>query len=197
MKKKIKEKDGMESRGERLRKLREAKGLSLEEVHRRTKIHIGILQALEKDAVDNLAPAYVKGLLKIYCVFLGVAAEDFIADYAKKVSNTGGSDSGVIKPGPDLVKPHVNVAVVKRQIKLRPLIVIAVLLILAASAFKFGRNISAYKALQLKKPVLPDVVVLKPQTPSLAQPVLTKLKLGISAKEDCWLEVILIPDAGL
>jgi cytoskeletal protein RodZ len=61
-----------ESIGVKLKKARQEKGLSLEEVRKKTKIHLNILKALEGDSLTNLSPIYLKGFLKIYCNFLGV-----------------------------------------------------------------------------------------------------------------------------
>ncbi|MCM8780935.1 MAG: DUF4115 domain-containing protein [Candidatus Omnitrophica bacterium] len=70
-----------ESAGARLKRLRLQKGLSLQEVHRHTKIHINILKAIEEDSLTSISPVYIKGFLKIYCKFLGVDPKDYIPDY--------------------------------------------------------------------------------------------------------------------
>lgn len=71
------------SSGKRLKQVRMEKGLSLEEVHKKTKIHLNILKSIEDDNLVNLNPVYVKGFLKIYCKFLGVQENDFISGYAQ------------------------------------------------------------------------------------------------------------------
>ena len=71
----------MESAGERLKKIRLEKGLSLEEAQKKTKIHLNILKAIEGDTITNLNPIYLKGFLKIYCKFLGFDPKDYVADY--------------------------------------------------------------------------------------------------------------------
>lgn len=70
-----------EQTGAHLKKIRLAKGLSLEEAHKQTRIHTRILKALEGDSLTNLSPVYVRSFLKIYCRFLGVDPKDYIADY--------------------------------------------------------------------------------------------------------------------
>jgi len=178
----VKEKDAPETRGERLRKLREAKGLSLEEVHQRTKIHIRVLKALEEDAMDKISPAYVKGLLKIYCTLLGVDPKDFIEEYTEDKSKLDIS-------GSSLVKPQVKISVLKEGLKIKPIIVVVCLLIVGLIAFKFGKGISIHRVVRLKKPAVTTAVpTKKSQIPSTTS-VITKPKLGIRAKEDCWLEV--------
>lgn len=175
-----KEKEAKESRGERLRSLRKAKGLSLEEVHQRTKIHIGVLKALEEDTVVNMAPAYVKGLLKIYCSFLGVDFKDFIEEQSKEEYV---SDSTPIKP-------RVSIAVIKKgvKLKLRPIIFVVCLLVLTIALFKIGQGISIRQKSGFKKESPTEVVSTKKEVSSPA-PVITNPRLGIRAKENCWLEV--------
>lgn len=70
----------MHFKGEELKKIRLAKGLSLEDVHKKTKIHLNILRAIEGDAITNLSPVYLKGFLKIYCGLLGANPDDFISE---------------------------------------------------------------------------------------------------------------------
>lgn len=58
--------------GARLRQRRQAKGLSLEEVSRATKIHLNVLTLIETDrASASLNPVYLKGFLKTYGGYLG------------------------------------------------------------------------------------------------------------------------------
>ncbi len=71
----------MESAGERLKKVRLSKGIKLEDVHKKTRIHMNILQALEGDGVTDLNPIYLKGFLKLYCHYLGVDPKNYIPDY--------------------------------------------------------------------------------------------------------------------
>jgi cytoskeletal protein RodZ len=59
--------------GTRLKKSREAQGLSLDIVHEGTKIPMDALRAIEEGySVRTLSPFYYKGFLKIYGDFLGV-----------------------------------------------------------------------------------------------------------------------------
>lgn len=70
----------MDRAGERLKKIRLDKGLSIEEVAKKTKVALNILKAIEDDSFINLEPVYVKGFIKIYCNFLGVQPADFISE---------------------------------------------------------------------------------------------------------------------
>lgn len=69
--------------GEKLRKAREAKGLSLEQVEEATKIVRSYLQALEDEEFERLpAPVYVKGFLRNYASYLGLDAQEVLSLYS-------------------------------------------------------------------------------------------------------------------
>ena len=70
----------MKFQGEKLKKVRLEKGLSLEEAQKKTKIHINILKAIEGDSITNLEPIYIKGFLKIYCKYLGVDFKECVSE---------------------------------------------------------------------------------------------------------------------
>ncbi|MFH0826474.1 MAG: helix-turn-helix domain-containing protein [Candidatus Omnitrophota bacterium] len=70
--------------GAGLKKIRLEKGIRLEEVHKKTKIHINILKAIEGDGLTNLNPVYLKGFIKIYCNFLGVDPKEYSAEQHKE-----------------------------------------------------------------------------------------------------------------
>ncbi|MFH1398181.1 MAG: helix-turn-helix domain-containing protein [Candidatus Omnitrophota bacterium] len=80
----------MDSRGARLKKIRLEKGLNLEEAHKKTKIHLNVLKAIEEDSFINLSPIYIHGFLKIYCEFLEVNPDDYISDYKEKPQISAG-----------------------------------------------------------------------------------------------------------
>lgn len=57
--------------GELLRKKREALKLTIEEVHRHTKISMEVLKSLEQDDIESfVSEAYLKGFLRNYAQFL-------------------------------------------------------------------------------------------------------------------------------
>lgn len=76
----------VEPAGEKLKKIRQSKGLSLEDVQKKTKIHANIIKAIEGESLTNLSPIYLKGFLKIYCQFLGVDPKECIPDYKASVT---------------------------------------------------------------------------------------------------------------
>ncbi|MDD5679978.1 MAG: DUF4115 domain-containing protein [Candidatus Omnitrophica bacterium] len=74
--------NSLDTIGERLRSARESKGLSLEDVHKATKIHPRTLEALEKGRLeDKVGVAYVKVFLKSYAAYLGMDARHIVEEY--------------------------------------------------------------------------------------------------------------------
>lgn len=76
----------MQTLGAKLRSIRESKGITLEEAHKKTKLSINVLRALEEDNFANFSPIYIKGFLKIYAKFLAVDANSFLQEYNKLIS---------------------------------------------------------------------------------------------------------------
>ncbi|MFH1678173.1 MAG: helix-turn-helix domain-containing protein [Candidatus Omnitrophota bacterium] len=220
-KKVVKEKEpmdaapGTETSGQQLRRLREAKGLRLEDVHEKTKIHARIIKELEEDAAAYMAPAYIKGLLKIYCAFLGVDPKGFFEEKVKEepkksdikdVPINGRISSPLTEPkldNPSIKKPGIaaqkrtlrnpevalrNIAFGKNKVKIKSLIFVISLLILAVFPFLIGKKISVYRASRLNKSV-PVKAVPAPGGSFSAAVITGKPRLGIRAKRDCWLEV--------
>jgi len=68
----------IETAGSRLKKIRQERGLSLEDLQKKTKVHLNVLRAIEGDSISNLSPIYLKGFIKIYCGCLGLDVKDFI-----------------------------------------------------------------------------------------------------------------------
>ena len=67
-----------------LKELREARGLSLDEVYRNTRISLVNLEALEKGEFQHLPPpVYTKGYLKDYAKLLDVEEKQLISRYEK------------------------------------------------------------------------------------------------------------------
>jgi cytoskeletal protein RodZ len=69
----------MDTLGEFLKKERESRGFSMEQVHKATRISRIMLEALENDYCDQLpAKPFVKGFVVNYCKFLKIDSKDVI-----------------------------------------------------------------------------------------------------------------------
>lgn len=72
----------MESIGKYLKKHREARAMSVEEVARATRIPVPSIERLENDHFDDLpGEVFVRGFLKAYARSVGLHVEDVLARY--------------------------------------------------------------------------------------------------------------------
>jgi cytoskeleton protein RodZ len=72
----------MSSLGTHLRELREARGASLDDIARSTRVGRRHLEALESDSLGELpAPVFVKGFIRAYCEFLDAAPGEALGMY--------------------------------------------------------------------------------------------------------------------
>lgn len=176
----------MEKLGAKLKKIRLEKGLTLEEAHKKTKIHLNILRTLEEDSLVNFSPVYIKGFLKIYCNYLGVDPRDCIPDY---------KESSVALPTRAVKAPSYNPDLFKRirngMKRAAPAVVIliAVMVMFRLGKFIFSKNSTRPKkssVVKLQKTLPHRIAAVKPQGP---KETVSVIRLGIRSKEDCWVQV--------
>lgn len=75
--------------GDLFRRLREAAGVSEDEIQERTKISVGYVRAMESNRLDRLPQAvYVKGFLRSYLSYLGVPEQEVLVNaFAKRLAD--------------------------------------------------------------------------------------------------------------
>ena len=72
----------MEALGDRLRKARKAKGLTIEELHNATKIRVVYLNAMEEGKFHELpGDVYVRGFLRNIAKVTGIAGDELVLEY--------------------------------------------------------------------------------------------------------------------
>jgi len=74
----------LETAGARLKKIRQERGLSLEDIQKKTKIHFNVLRAIEGDSISDLSPVYLKSFIKIYCNYLGLDPKEFTGETSQQ-----------------------------------------------------------------------------------------------------------------
>lgn len=90
------------SLGSYLRALREARGSSLEEMARATKVSLHQLEALESDSFSDLpAPIFVKGFIRAYCDFLGERSEEPLRRYRDLLGERPAPERSLPAVGPE------------------------------------------------------------------------------------------------
>jgi len=134
----------MESAGARLKKIRLEKGLSLEEVHKTTKIHLNILKAIEEDNLVGINPIYIKGFLKIYCRTLDVDPKDYIAGYLESPPRIVKNISDTPQRMPSFIKniPLSLDSFRKVNIKIKNVVIVLFIIFFIVSLFSLGKAIS-------------------------------------------------------
>ena len=76
----------METLGQLLRKSREARGLSIEDIHRSTRINMPMLKALEENQLEKLpAPVIARGFIRSYCKVVGLDETTALEMYDQEV----------------------------------------------------------------------------------------------------------------
>ena len=80
-----------ETLGQYLRRQREMRKISLEEIYRKTKVNVNLLNALEMDDYDQLpGRAFVKGFLKNYTNYIGLDSHEVMLRYEMQARPQGG-----------------------------------------------------------------------------------------------------------
>ena len=88
----------MSSLGLYLRGLREAKGMSLDDIARTTRVGRGHLEALESDTFEELpAPVFVKGFIHAYCEFLDSSSDEALGLY-RETTGEPAAPQGPLRP---------------------------------------------------------------------------------------------------
>jgi cytoskeleton protein RodZ len=89
------------SLGGYLRSLREAKGGSLEDMARSTRVGIRHLEALEEERlVDLPSPVFVRGFIRAYCGFLRESPEPALGRYEELVGTRAAAQAASAPPRP-------------------------------------------------------------------------------------------------
>ncbi|MDD4980375.1 MAG: DUF4115 domain-containing protein [Candidatus Omnitrophica bacterium] len=187
-----------ESAGARLKKVRLEKGLSLEEVHKKTKVHLNILRAIEEDSLIDFSPIYIKGFLKIYCQFLGVDPKDYIAGYKEPQAKVEYVSDFKNKPVP-LFKIRPLAMSYLKAIRIKPRILLTVILLFAfiIIVFNLGKFFSSrHGPIKYKKAGSASLSAVVSKTENKAKvlraqdsSVVKIIRLDIRAKEDCFINV--------
>ncbi|MDD5196183.1 MAG: RodZ domain-containing protein [Candidatus Omnitrophota bacterium] len=178
--------------GVRLKKIRQEKGLSLEEVRKKTKIHLNILKAIEGDSLTNLSPVYLKGFLKIYCNFLGLDPKECNPDRqeASPVSSTVVSpqeEKKTLKPPAFLENATLKWDSLGSHKRIKNIIILAlVVIVLGVVFFKAGKFIFTKPQTKPKIRVQAPVANLKvAEKIKVPRKISGGVSLVISAKENC------------
>lgn len=172
---------------ERLKRARKEKGLTLEELQKKTRVHINILKAIEGESLTNLSPVYLKGFIKIYCNALGIDFRDYIPDYKEpslpevKRKQRKSSSSFFKNAGIKLnsLRPNRRVS--------RLIGVLFAVLLLVLFLFRVAGCVSSKRRQEGLSPrqQVPSATSLQPAVSAIPKEALGGIRLVVSAKERC------------
>lgn len=183
----------MQEWGAKLKKIRLEKGLTIEDVHKGTKIHANIIRAIEGDSLTDLSPVYLKGFVKIYCKFLGFDPAQCLSEYKESVPAAKEEPRTNSKSA---AGPKINYLLYIK--KALPIVIpLAIFIVFVVGLFKLGKFIASRPkrapvkvSREVRAPVKPAVkkeVAEKTKSTAVSQvkEELTEIILGIKAKENC------------
>lgn len=185
--------------GERLKKIRQEKGLTLEDLQKKTKVHLNILKAIEGEALTNLSPIYLKGFIKIYCKALGLEPKDYLPDYKESSSSVV---LGVHKTKDSFLRNvGIKMSSLRPNKKMKKIIIIGLIgLVFLVILFKIIGCLSSRRTtapVSLPAPVHTPVLSSKTNQPKKQEPVQPAagtsipreasggVRLVVSARENC------------
>ncbi|HSL50734.1 MAG TPA: RodZ domain-containing protein [Candidatus Deferrimicrobiaceae bacterium] len=203
------------SLGAYLRTLREAKGSSLEDMARSTRVGIRHLEALEEERLADLpSPVFVRGFIRAYCGFLREAPEEALGHYEALAGERAVAQAASAPPHPRTTWANSSVLV-----GLALLVILGIGLIVINLTVKRtgGTSVAAPKtavpapqaatpAVEAPRPVAPPApaVAQSPATPastpaSIPAPAVARSAAGpqrllMKAVEPTWIRVQ--PDEG-
>jgi cytoskeleton protein RodZ len=150
------------SLGGYLHALREAKGGSLEDMARSTRVGIRHLEALEEERLADLpSPVFVRGFIRAYCGFLREAPEEALGHYETLAGARATAQAANAPPRPRTTWANSSVLV-----GLALLVILGIALIVINLTVKRtgGTSVAAPKM------EVSDLAPSSPQTPQVAAP---------------------------
>jgi cytoskeleton protein RodZ len=122
--------------GENLRREREMRGISLEEISAATKISIRFLQALENDDFASVPGGiFIRGFIRAYAGYLGLDQEQVMAEYQSVAQSENFELSRLSSANRPARKPGRRIAVL-------PLVVAVALLISGYALFRYSHRVA-------------------------------------------------------
>ncbi|MCM8800454.1 MAG: DUF4115 domain-containing protein [Candidatus Omnitrophica bacterium] len=189
----------MESKGERLKKLRLEKGLSLEEVSKFTKISPHILKAIEDDSSTNISPVYIKGFVKIYCKFLGVDPQEYLSQYYPQTSSIT-----TLRTAQNREEKRILIKKASKDWELlaesiRVVLIVLIIGFLGFTLFRFIHFLRQENLVKKQKRIASSIqeeVLTSKESLTRSEPIPIQvpgngIRLVIEAKDNCWIKLSL------
>jgi cytoskeleton protein RodZ len=130
----------MSTFGENLRREREMRGVTLEEISENTKINVRLLKALEADRFSELPGGiFTRNFIRAYCQYLGLDEEHALAEYKRAAGAPSDNDLTRLAQNRPLSSPA------GARARLLPWVVIAVLLGSGYAVYRYSEQVAEIK----------------------------------------------------
>lgn len=168
----------------KLQQKRNTLGLTLEEVVEKTKLYPSIIRDIESGNLGNISQAYLKGYMRIYASFLGVAIEDALEkirpDNAPKMKPIVKEEEDISEKKPK--SPRKPIPPYVKKIVFYVIAAIFVLWVLTGFIRFISKSISKLPKQTAKKP--PQVAAKIPVVSRKSQ---NAVSASLRAKRDCFI----------
>ncbi len=170
-----------------LREKRKSQNLSLEEVSKKTKIHLNILKKIEESKFSEIHPTYLKGFIKIYADFLKIPSQELIEKLGlDKDKLTPPLKEKSFKVSILKKAPKIKMIKMKKIFKFVGIVAIFILMVFSLKRFYYQiKRLAHSKKLQKQKVSQKLPTKLHPTKKSKKD----QLEVVIRAKRDVYLQV--------
>lgn len=184
----------MENISEVLKKTRESKNLSLEEVSKATKIRLNVLKAIEDGNFNLLSKVYMYSFLREYINFLGLNFNDYreqIEKFFQKQNIEEREPDELAFYHPFQKKKKVRYTAAQLNKALYFIYAAIFLSFVAIFYFTIFYETEEQKSIETSKTA--DTVVIKeePKAQNIFQPVQDSIKLEFFAIDTVWINVVI------
>ncbi|TRZ48152.1 helix-turn-helix domain-containing protein [bacterium] len=188
----------IETAGARLKKMRQERGLTLEDIQKKTKIHLNVLRTIEGDSLSDLSPIYLKSFIKIYCNCLGLDPKEYAGEGStqrKPVLNaTVGRDIGerIEKKTSFIKDASLKFNALKPAFEFKKIIIFAVsaviFIFLAVNLIKFISS-RRQNPIERAKIFYPKLTKGVKNRPVAKRDISQGFVLGLFARDKSWISV--------
>ncbi len=183
----------MPSVGEELKRERELRGITLEEIADETKIAVRVLEAIDSDRLDTITGEfYRRASMRAYARYLGIDDDRVVATYEFR-SSDGSLETGLSESGPNW---KVRFAELSGGPATKWVVLVLVGLALSGAAVAVWPGGGTEAEQTAVSPTVVTKQVDKPVTEPVIREELAKelsdeapLRLLLKVDEQCWLEV--------
>lgn len=187
----------MASIGQELKRERELRGISLEEIADATKINIRFLRALEEDRLDMLPEQFfTRGIIRTYAKYLGLDEQSALNTYLEDLQTQEPQETSDVGEYPELGEEVESFPKQKKISLLFALMALAIIALFVVMYFVIGNKENPPSSTNKRESVTQNAQKTQEKptaTPTIVQeePVIKQeeLNIEIAVLEETWLEI--------